>query len=362
MIDSPRHGLVLVTSLLASSSCGDAAENPDALVIQWIDARTDPCGPDPLVCNLLTQTGCVAGDKCTWIRGSEECGDHVGCAPAGPVAVGGSCTWGADGATTGYDDCAQGAICSAEPDASTGTCERMCSPWDATLPCPSGSACAVRAGLFSDEPNETLLAGICEPTCNPLVQTRDSDGAPACGSPDPAHPTLGCFATFTSGPAVFTCGPAGTLGHRDPGPGSGCLPGTNPYIRESGTPEVIVCLAFCAPLTVNNTQPPEARDGAEPYSCPEMPRGTGVVGPVARADGADERCQHLWVWEGAAPPSPAGNAYGICMDPTRFTWDDDRMPATPPVPWPMPETLDPYVDAMNPQPNEDLFWGYAPRP
>jgi hypothetical protein len=94
-----------------------------------------------------------------------------------------------------------------------------------------------------------------------------------------------------------------------------------------------------------------------------MPAGVGVVGPVARATGPNERCVHFWLWEGATTPvTAASNGYGICIDPTRFSYDDDANIATPPIPWPMPETLDPYVDAMNPQPNEDLFWGWAPRP
>jgi hypothetical protein len=355
-----------------AAACGGDAGEFDARGPTFIDAGladADPCESNAALCNLLTQTGCNQGDKCAWVRVSDECGGSPTCVPGGDVPVGGSCSWGPVGPTTGYDNCVIGAICSAEPDASTGTCERVCSPWDATLPCPSGSACAVRAGLFSDEPNETPLAGICEPSCNPLAQTRDSDGAPVCGSVDPSLPDRGCygFPSATASPTDFRCLAAGTLGHREaatpPIVTNSCLPGAIPLLRESSGSMQVVCIAMCAPLTINYTQPDEARDGAEPYSCPEMPLAVGVIAP-ARATGPNERCQHLWFFEGDGTPlTAASNAYGFCVDPTKYTWDHDQMPATPPEPWPMPETLIPYAQPTPPlSADTDLAWGYAPYP
>jgi hypothetical protein len=127
----------------------------------------------------------------------------------------------------------------------------------------------------------------------------------------------------------------------------------------------VICVAMCQPLRVNNTQPEEARDGAEPYSCPEMPLGVGVVGPVARATGPNERCVHLWFFEGVdTPVTTASNGYGFCIDPTRYTWDHDQNPATPPAPWSLPETLNPFTgtDVINAESTDDVFWGYAPLP
>jgi hypothetical protein len=93
-----------------------------------------------------------------------------------------------------------------------------------------------------------------------------------------------------------------------------------------------------------------------------MPLAVGVMNP-ARATGAGERCQHLWWWEATETVlSAASNGVGFCVDFTRYTWDDDGMPGTPPVAWTLPETLTPYADIMNVQPTEDLFWGTAPYP
>jgi hypothetical protein len=209
-------------------------------------------------------------------------------------------------------------------------------------------------------------AGPAVNTCNPLTQIRD-DGAPACGSANPAMPDLGCYPAQGPDFTSFECAPAGTLGHRDvvtpPIYINACLPGAIPMLYESSGSMQVVCIAMCAPLRINNTEPDEARDGAEPHSCPEMPPGVGVVGPVARATGPFERCQHLWWWSSIdTAPHPLWNAYGVCVDFTKYTWDADQNPATPPVPWTLPETTDPYVDLMNPMPTEDLFWGTAPYP
>jgi hypothetical protein len=250
----------------------------------------------------------------------------------------------------------------------SGSCRSMCSLADATLPCATGFACGAYSKFFSNNSMDTPLAGVCDPTCNVLTQVRDSDGAEACGSTDPLMPNRGCygFPSGTAAPTDFSCTGAGDLGHREvvtpPIYTNSCLPGAIPMLRESSGSMQVVCIAPCAPLTINNQQPAEARDGAEPHSCPQMPLAVGIMNP-ARATGAGERCQHLWFWEDAATVlSAASNGVGFCVDFTRYTWDDDQMPATPAVAWTLPETTTPYVDIMMPQPTEDIFWGTAPYP
>jgi hypothetical protein len=340
----------------------------------FVDARPDGEGPPP-VCNLLTQSGCDAGQKCTWIRVSAGASDaeqlgQPGCAPQGAVALDGACMYGASGATTGFDNCMGGLICLASPavEMASGSCRAMCSLTDATLPCAAGYSCGAYSKFFSNSSMDMPLAGVCDPTCNVLTQVRDSDQAPACGSTDPNAPNRGCygFPSGTAAPTDFACTGAGDLGHREivtpPIYTNSCLPGAIPMLYESTGSMSVVCIAPCAPLTINNTTNAESRDGAEPHSCPEMPLAVGVMNP-ARATGAGERCQHNWFWEDAATAlSDASNNVGWCVDFTKYRWDDDMNAATPAVPWTLPETTTPYADIMNLQPTEDLFWGTAPYP
>ena len=368
----------LCIGLLTMVGCGGGNDGDDADDdgddVAFVDAAIDGAGP-PLACNILTQTGCMAGEKCTWIRVSAGPSDaeqlgQVGCAPQGTVAVDGACSYGASGATTGFDNCVGGLICLASPatEMASGSCRSMCSLADATLPCAAGFACGAYSKFFSNNSMDTPLAGVCDPTCNVLTQVRDSDGEEACGSTDPLMPNRGCYG-FPSGsaaPTDFSCTGAGDLGHREvvtpPIYTNSCLPGAIPMLRESSGSMQVVCIAPCAPLTINNTQPAEARDGAEPHSCPQMPLAVGVMNP-ARATGAGERCQHLWFWEDAATVlSAASNGVGFCVDFTRYEWDHDQMPATPAEAWTLPETTTPYTDIMNPLPTEDIFWGTAPWP
>jgi hypothetical protein len=218
------------------------------------------------------------------------------------------------------------------------------------LPCPTAFGCAARDELFRNNLEQVPFAGVCEAFCDPLSQVRLSDGAPACGSTTvPADRGCYGFPSRDEKPTEFRCYSAGTGGHgtmpMPPSQVNSCAPGTIPM-------GVAGCTAYCAPLRINNTTPPENTVGEPPYSCPEA----GATDPGVR-------CQHLWRQEGAQTPlSAASNDVGFCIDFTRFSWDDDQNAATPPVPWPLPETLTPYVDAMNPQPTEDLFWGTAPYP
>jgi hypothetical protein len=154
-----RHVLSLLGAFVLAAR-GGSDDQPDGP--RFLDADVHaPCGKSASsVCNPLTQTGCNTGEKCTWFRVSEACGGEVGCAPAGDVPVGGSCTWGPDGALTGFDDCVLGAVC--DDSAGAGSCLAMCSLADATLPCPASLDCVAREGLFSDGPTDVPLAGVCD--------------------------------------------------------------------------------------------------------------------------------------------------------------------------------------------------------
>jgi hypothetical protein len=337
------------------------------------DASPPDAVPTGTACDIITQTGCSAGQKCTWIRIStgtspaQQLG-QAGCAPDGTVAANGACQWGPSGATTGFDNCAEGAVCLASPamESATGTCLSTCSLGSAQLVCPTAYACGQYSKFGSNSPGEQALFGLCDPTCNPLTRQRDYDLAAECGSIDPANPNRGCYGFPSSGPSPskFTCNGLGTLGHRQivtpPVFTNSCTSAAIPMLYEQSGSMSIVCIAIGAPLTVNNTQPAANRYGMTPYSCPQVP----VLTPMFRATGTGEVMQHWWFWEDATTPqSTASNSYGVCVDFTKYTWDHDQNAATPPVPWSDPTTLVPWTgDPSLVTPQMDLFWGVAPYP
>src|SRR5690348_14415690 len=64
-------------------------------------------------CDILTQTGCAAGDRCGWIvDGTSPPAGHIGCVPTGAAALGSACTLASMGSAM-YDDCGSGAVCEA---------------------------------------------------------------------------------------------------------------------------------------------------------------------------------------------------------------------------------------------------------
>ncbi len=160
-------------------------------------------------CDPLAQTGCVGTDKCTWIIDSNSANGivgRVGCTAGGTVAAGQACVIGAGGAMpTGADNCLKGLACS------SGVCKAVCNTTAGGLPnCGTAAACATYGGLFGNE-GESAVAGVCDPNCNPLTQ-KIQDGAAACGSPDPANPTKGCYGFWADKKGSrFTCSSAGNL-------------------------------------------------------------------------------------------------------------------------------------------------------
>jgi hypothetical protein len=104
-------------------------------------------------CDTVSQHGCAAGQKCTWVTiPSMQRGGEVTCVPDGSVPLGGACTEGTPGETTGYDNCAKGGLCS------NGSCVELCgdSPGDT---CPSERIC-----------NDAPPVPFCVPKCDPVTQ------------------------------------------------------------------------------------------------------------------------------------------------------------------------------------------------
>jgi hypothetical protein len=333
-IAASSRAVLLVLPLFALAACGGGGAKAPVVGLS--------------ACSPLAQTGCGSGQKCAWFQvdSFNSIGGN-GCAPVGARTAGQACVVGPDGATTGFDDCAKGLSCVA------GECRTICDAATGTT-CSAVQACSRYAGHFDDASG----LGVCDPTCDPLTQARLTDGAAACGSPDPATPTLGCYGVASSDarPTRFLCAtvPAAAQGktHRQPALGpagggaflNGCAPGYLPLLLDSTGSFTVVCIALCAPLPVyfGSTA---GLGGQAPRTC-----------AAAGATGADEECVYWWMLEDAATEvSTFSNGLGYCFDHTRYTYGD------PPAPFPSCTTLAATDADANGTPDW-LEFGCGPKP
>jgi hypothetical protein len=293
-------------------------------------------------CNPLTQTGCNAGEKCTWVVDSwmPRIG-HVGCVGDGSAALGSNCTFvyhpptGACSDSGLADDCVKGTVCSPLGSDGSGTCKQVCDNEGGNPMCDATHSCVVVTGLFSTGASSPAAAGVCDPACDPLAD-NDFDGSGSalsrtgmiCGSA-----SVGCYGAPSLGtpPATaFSCMPdrnASTpLRHRaECTSANGCIDATGtlyvnscnqgyePLLRESTSISMIVCVAFCKPLDCyagNCGTGDVNRRGAFPHRC-QAPDAVGNFG-------SDEECQYLWRDEidgsGHWLRSRYSDSVGYCVD------------------------------------------------
>src|SRR5437773_1568528 len=96
----------LMIGLLSAAGCGGGNSGDDVIIIDapMADAPSGACNP-------VAQTGCATGEKCTWINidSGADLGT-TGCVADGTAATTEACTYGADGQTTGFDNCVHGDI------------------------------------------------------------------------------------------------------------------------------------------------------------------------------------------------------------------------------------------------------------
>jgi hypothetical protein len=304
------------------------------------------CGPAwAAPCNVAKQEGCPSDKRCGFIV-INNTQATPGCVPIGGAGALERCSNGTPGTTTGFDDCQAGLVCI------SGECRAACRPGEDT--CGSSFACLPYASFGDSFGN----LGACEPTCNPITQVRDLDQAPACGSPNPASPNRGCYGVPGSS---FVCTPAGNAlkTHRQPATDengdlflNSCAPGYAPLLPmglvTGGTVDATpACIAFCSPAVVHSGATAQAQ-GVSPHTCPA--RG---------ANAPTEECRFFWLLEQAR--SAYSNTVGFCLDPGRYTYDDDRNDSTPGVPLPSCTTLASSDTNANGQPDH-LEWGCGPLP
>ena len=197
------------------AACGGGGSGDD--VVQPIDARADSTtttdagdttdAPVSLVCDPLAPAGsqgCAANEKCTWIRvqTTPTIIGALGCVPDGTVALGGTCTRGPDGQTTGYDTCVAGNICIGP--STGGICQDICGfDGSANAACAAGQACTRYQNTFANA-MEDPIAGACNPTCQPITQLRDDNNMPC-----PAG--QGCYTLTSNTETTAVCARGSSL-------------------------------------------------------------------------------------------------------------------------------------------------------
>lgn len=387
-------------ALLGVIACGgdDAPVDPDGGVVE-IDASIDAppgsefdcptSGAGPVcgttappttpatntnTCNPLTQTGCNANEKCTWIidQTNPSIG-HIGCTPRGTVPIGCACTVGAAGAT-GYDDCVQGATCLG------GTCKQICDQQGGQPTCSVGFACTVYGGTF-ETGGGPAAAGLCDPTCDPLTQCMSAGPATnACGSPDGAMPTRGCYGydefscSIATAPTLTLTDRAVPRGNASGNPFlNGCAPGFIPMFFESTGSVQILCAGFCAALEIDNT-PAHVNNGkGDPAAVAKLPNqakprvGNATCEAGKKGSEASSTCMFLWSYviddQGQVPGvfTPYLDTLGVCFAYSHFRWDADQNASTGPdgkeAPYPDCATLPPRSAATTGVGDDAADWG-----
>ena len=214
--------------LACGGGSGDDDDTADAFVIDHPDGGNQPdSSGGGGECNPVSQTGCDANEKCTWIV--DAAGDpplgHTGCVTDGTVEQGGECT----SPETGADNCVAGYACL------RGVCTEICSTSPET--CGDGYACSTYMYFLDDLDN----IGLCNQLCDPVDQDCSD------------HPEDGCYLQGVTG--VSTCSGIPTAaaekiqGEECYGPAAGtCYLNGCAKGYGANLPGTTECAFFCNPV------------------------------------------------------------------------------------------------------------------
>lgn len=296
-------------------------------------------------CNPLAQTGCNAGEKCTWLIDQlNPAAGHIGCAPDGTIAVGCACSLGIPGAT-GYDDCGKGATCLA------GVCKKICDEQGGAPTCGTGFACSNYQSVF--QTGGVSAAGLCDVTCDPLTQCTSVSQTPnACGSMNAASPNRGCY-----GIASYSCSTAvaasltltDRMVPRTSTSGApflnGCAPGYTPLFYSMTGSTQVLCAGFCAALEIDNTPSHVGNSKGDPTAPAKLPMkdqpftGDGTCEIGNKGSEASSTCKFIWPFltdgNGAVEPDFLATGLldrlGVCFANDHFMYDSngDTVPDKP---------------------------------
>jgi hypothetical protein len=336
--------LALGALIAGLAACGGGSNNSVTLVdAPMVDAMT--------VCNPLTQGGCNPGEKCTWINDQDDPPiGHVGCAPdpgAGGIAIGSACTEGPAG-PMGYDTCVKGSVCL------SGECKQICDNAGGAPTCDQNHSCQIYADFFENA--GTAVAGVCDPSCDPLTQDLKVGAVTAaCGSTMATMPTKGCY-----GYDDYSCAPAGMsvyaltdrMAPRTNASGNpylnGCAPGFIPFFYEMTGSTKTLCTGLCAALEIDNTPANTGNTLGNPMAIGKLPtmvknQGDATCSPAKKGSaGGNSHCKFIWPYvadrtTGELPMQfamgPLLDTLGVCQSIGFFKYAKDAdMVADDPFP------------------------------
>ena len=294
-------------------------------------------------CNVLTQTGCPAGQKCQW--GIDQTTPtplgHITCAPDGTVPVGGACSYGpiivtpdpGSCVSASFDNCVRGSQCW------SGTCEAICDPQGGSPTCSAGYACVTHEGLFG--PNgQPVAAGLCEPICDPLADNDLLGSGSRAGSSCAAG--SGCYGYPSSqGTSLWHCMPElePALVHRSPcttadgcanSTGNpflnGCAQGYIPLLYDAFGSMQVDCIAVCKPGNTYAGNPgTQYPAGQTPHTC-STGDARGTFDPATTTNNGDA-CMYSWLFEidpqGTFHRSPTSDTVGFCVNHSKYRYDSN---------------------------------------
>jgi hypothetical protein len=346
-----KPAVVLLVTLL--SACGGGGSNTNKKIVVPADSSTQPdAGTD--VCNPLTQSGCAAGQKCTWVTDATmpTMLGHIDCVPDGVAATGAACTMGMPG-PTGYDDCAKGNYCEGS------VCKLICDPQGGSPMCPSSFSCVTYSGVFGSA-DQAAAAGVCNASCDPLADNKFGSSKTKTGTT--CSESQGCYGRpSNSSPSRYICADEvnPTLYHRAAcTTASGCAsPGGVPYVNgcaqgfiallyDSTGSMQVDCESLCKPASCyagNCGASSLNLPGVAPHRC-NTSDSSGLFNTASASNNGDQ-CVYTWRLEvdsaGSLVRSPTSDTLGICVDHSRYKYDSngDGMIGTGDLAWPKCDTF-----------------------
>jgi hypothetical protein len=272
------------------------------------------------------------------------------------VPLGGACTTGTPGESSGYDDCAAGLYCVQN------VCHDICG-FDGSVEaaCAAGYNCTRYANTFANGDDDPI-AGICNPGCDPLTQTKIGTSPPqSCGAGN------GCYLVSSPTDTVAVCARAGVVMHDRDITGSvyanSCVPGAQSR-RKNQISQTIQCGGLCNVTDVSMGVNTAAEDGEATASTTDIDTCQGTWGAAPPSDGtAGESCRYWWARESFDNLSAFSNTVGWCFKHAVFQYDTNG-DTFPDAPFPRCTTLN-GADVVPPQngvPDNLYFWCVAAPP
>jgi hypothetical protein len=350
-------GALIVGLAVVGAACGGNSSNNNKNTNKTISLPdSSTVDTSSMICNPLTQTGCQAGQKCTWVTDATmpmPLG-HIDCVPDGTVQAGAACTNGPAG-PMGYDNCVKGNYCEGS------VCKSICDPQGGAPMCPTNFACSEYEGLFGPV-GQPVVAGVCDPSCDPLADNKFGSNktktGTACtavqgcyGGPSdttPSHYTcthepMGSVALYNRSACTTTNGCANSGGTPYI---NGCAQGFIPLMYDTTGSMQVDCISMCKPAScyMGNCGAASINlPGVTPHRC-NTTDSSGSFNTANAANNGDQ-CMYSWLFEidtmGMWHMSAYSDSVGFCVDHSKYKYDSngDGQVTSTDLAWPKCDTF-----------------------